>query len=541
VDLLTQVQAGDEPPAGPVSGEVRLVRAVIRSPLRGEAPPGEIAVDGTHDFGPASPHVVALAEGRPVLEPAVDPAGLWLAADPELAGAVRRCGIHSLMVVPLQVRGVILGTATFGRRKDTDPFTSADLSLADELGAVAAVHVDNARRYHRERLAALTLQHNLLPHGLPSQSALDVASRYLPADTETGVGGDWFDQIPLSGARVALVVGDVVGHGVYAAATMGRLRAAVQTLAGLDLPPDEVLGHLDDLVGRIAGEERHPTDAAFGAGVIGATCLYAVYDPVDRRLTAARAGHPPPLTVAPGAAAKVVPIPAGPPLGLGGFPFESVDIELPEGTLIALYTDGFFAAGRSDADDVIHQLGTVIAGAGGDLERTCDAVVETLLPGRPVDDAAFLLARTHALGSDQVASWDMPADFENVARSRRLAGEQLTAWGLEEIAFTAELVVSELVTNAIRHGSGPIRVRLIRDRTLICEVSDLSHTSPHLRRAATTDEGGRGLFIVARLTHDWGARYTSTGKTVWSEMPLTAVEIPVDVFVAHDLADPLTL
>ncbi|BBJ38522.1 hypothetical protein SSPO_012400 [Streptomyces antimycoticus] len=197
-------------------------------------------------------------------------------------------GIRSLLTVPLSGRGVRLGQVAFWRSGDAPPFDEEDRSFAEELAGQAAVAIDNARRYAREHATTLALQESLLPRGRPEQQAVVAAQRYLPAPG--GVRGDWFDVIPLSGARVALVVGDVVGHGLHAAATMGRLRTAVLNFSVVDLPPDELLARLDDVVDQV---DREETAANGGVGAAGATCLYAVYDPVSRNCTLARAGHPP--------------------------------------------------------------------------------------------------------------------------------------------------------------------------------------------------------------------------------------------------------
>jgi anti-sigma regulatory factor (Ser/Thr protein kinase) len=347
-----------------------------------------------------------------------------------------------------------------------------------------------------------------------------VACRYLPTDSRAGVGGDWFDVIPLSGARVGLVVGDVVGHGIQASATMGRLRTAVQTLADVDLPPDELLAHLDDLVLRLGGDDGN--GGRGGAGETGSTCLYAVYDPVSHTLTAASAGHPPPVLVLPDGTTKLVDISVGPVLGVGGLPFETTEIELPQDTLVALYTDGLVETVDRDPDLGIARLRQALASSRSTLEDRCDQVLSALLPKHPGDDVALVLARTKALDADHVQVWDLAADFEVVSEARRLAAAQLDAWGLTEEGFVTELVVSELVTNAIRYGAEPIQLRLIHDRTLICEVSDGNSTSPHLRRARIYDEGGRGLLLVAQLTTSWGTRHTATGKTIWAEQALTS-------------------
>jgi hypothetical protein len=422
--------------------------------------------------------------------------------------------------VPLQARGTTLGVAVFTRFRRPDPFTEDDVLLAEEVTARAAVCIDNARRFSRERETALALQRSLLPRSLPRTAAVEAASRYLPA-ARAGLGGDWFDVIPLSGMRVALVVGDVVGYGVQASATMGRLRTAVRTLADIDLPPDELLTHLDDLVTRLStesGEEGRP-------GEVGASCLYAVYDPVSRRCALARAGHPSPVMLPPGGPPRPVPLPSGPPLGTGGLPFESAELDLPEGTVLSFYTDGLIESHGRDAETGHRLLCEALAGyehAAGSLEETCDRVLRTLLPpGGALDDVALLLARTRGLPADQVATWDIPADPALVAPIRKQVVDQLDAWRLTESAFTTELVVSELVTNAIRYGAPPIRLRLIHDAaTLICEGSDASPTAPHLRRARTWDEGGRGLLLVAQLTHRWGSRHTAEGKTIWAELGL---------------------
>ncbi|MER7746054.1 SpoIIE family protein phosphatase [Streptomyces bacillaris] len=442
----------------------------------------------------------------------------------------------NVLVVPLRVGGSVLGLVTFvrsprprvsGRPLAHGPATTFDngeVALADELAARAAVCIDNARRFTRERSASLALQRQLLPHHVPPQSAVDIAYRYLPSDDVTGVGGDWFDVIPLSGTRVGLVVGDVVGHGLQAAATMGRLRTSVRAFAQLDMAPDELLTRLDDLVGQPGVPQGPPSDP-YDELTTGATCLYAVYDPVSRRCVMARAGHLPPAVVHPDGQVTFPDLPAGPPLGLGGLPFESMEIELPVGSLLALFTDGLVEARDHDIDQGLDALGRVLGTPAASLDELCDRAVSALVPdATTADDTALLLARTRQLDESQVAEWELPAEAVTVGRARELATGRLTAWGLEELSFATELVVSELVTNAVRYGGGPLRLRLIRDRTLLCEVADTGHTSPHLRHSAEDDEGGRGLFIVAQLVQRWGTRYTPAGKTIWTEQAFPPAE-----------------
>ncbi|MFF3402809.1 SpoIIE family protein phosphatase [Streptomyces sp. NPDC002659] len=516
VDLLDPVLLGEAPRPGPVPGTQQLRRAGLRSAgpdLREPiAETGQSVV-----FPPSSPGERCLLDGSSYLRPVLDDqAGGWLAAEPHRAGDNQGLGRCSLMLVRVGARGNALGVATFIRRESRGAFEQADLLLAEDLVARAAVNIDNARQFTREHNTALALQRFLLPQRVTTQSSLEVESRYLPAEASDGVGGDWFDVIRLSGARVALVVGDVVGHGIRAAASMGRLRTAVRTLADLDLPPEELLAHLDDqLLGLIGEDVAHHESPA--SAVLGATCLYAVYDPASRRCTMARAGHPPPALVSPDGSVAFLDLPPGPPLGLGGLPFESADFEVAEGSVLALYTNGLIEARERDVEVGMSQLGTALASPGMPLDELCASVLTHMLKGPPDDDVALLLARTHALGSDQVASWDLPSDPAVVAEARARTLRCLDAWGLGELGFTMELIVSELVTNAIRYASGPIRLRLIRQDVLICEVFDTSNTSPRLRHARTTDEGGRGLFLVAQVAKRWGTRYTAEGKIIWAE------------------------
>jgi anti-sigma regulatory factor (Ser/Thr protein kinase) len=300
---------------------------------------------------------------------------------------------------------------------------------------------------------------------------------------------------------------------------MGRLRTAVRTLADVDLPPDELLTRLDDLVSRISAE----ADADSGDDAdrdLAATCVYAVYDPVSRQCSLARAGHPAPALVTPDGAVRFLDVPAGPPLGLGGLPFESTEIELPAGSILALYTDGLIESRDRDIDLGFDRLRQALTRKEPSLETACDNVLKAVLPDRPADDVALLIARTNALNDDRVATWDLPADPAVVASARRQVAMRLRGWGLNDAAFITELVASELITNAIRYAQSPIQLRLIRDRTLICEVSEGSSTAPHLRQARALDEGGRGLLLVSQLTQRWGSRQTPQGKTIWAELAL---------------------
>jgi serine phosphatase RsbU (regulator of sigma subunit)/PAS domain-containing protein/anti-sigma regulatory factor (Ser/Thr protein kinase) len=508
VDLVEGVLEGEEPQRGET---VRVCRVAVHGmgPDHPFIPLGEV-----YDLHPGTPQARAFYQERAVLEPDLQRAQAWRAQAPERAQAILALGFRSRVVVPIRARGALLGMAFFWRLDSRAPFDDEDLSVAEGLVARVALSIDNGRRYTREHATAVTLQRSLLPRGTPRHRAVELAFRYLPAES---VGGDWFDAIPLPGARVALVVGDVVGHGLLAAATMGRLRTAVHNLSALDLSPDELLWHLDDLVARIDQEEA---DSDNPAAVIGASCLYAIYDPGTRVCTFARAAHLPPAVIWPDGSVSFPRIPAGPPLGLGSLPFETVDLELPEGSQLVLYTDGLIEDRRRDIDESLALLRNVLRDGDRTPEQTCEAVLAALPPASQVDDIALLVARTRALASDQVEAWEVPSDPAAVADVRARTNGLLERWGLQDAAFTTELILSELVTNAIRHAAGPIRVRLLRDHTLICEVTDASSTSPHLRHAAITDEGGRGLFLVAQLAERWGTRYLPTGKVIWAEQAL---------------------
>ncbi|MFF4033773.1 SpoIIE family protein phosphatase [Streptomyces sviceus] len=517
VDLLESVLRGAEP-----TTLVTLLRAGQQSVNEG-VPEAVVEVGEVAAYRPGSPPLRCLAEGVPLREERLDPlAAEWATDIPGGRQATfLELGLHSVLVVPIRARGATLGVATFFRRRRQEPFDEDDLNLAEDLVSRAAVCVDNAWRYTREREAALVLQRSLLPHRLSEQDAVEVSACYRPADELTGLGGDWYDLIPLSGARVALVVGEVPGHGIRAAAAMGRLRTAVRTLAALDLPPEEVLGHLDDLVARTAreegvGPEPEDTDSARGSG-----CVYVVYDPVDGQCAMAAAGHPAPAVIMPDGTVAFVDLPQGPSLGVGGPPFESVEMALAEGSTLALHTDGLLARGKEWAVDAGRgRLREALERSASSLDLRCRAVVDALAPARPHDDVALLMARTRLLGPDQVADWDVPVDPARVAEARKTASRQLTEWGLEEFAFTTQLVVSELVTNAIRHAVGPVRLRLIRERSLICEVFDSGDTAPHLRHPRTTDEGGRGLLLVSQFARRWGTRFVPEGKIIWAEQSL---------------------
>ncbi|MFJ3232080.1 SpoIIE family protein phosphatase [Streptomyces sp. NPDC086787] len=529
VDLADSVLQGEEPTPTATG-----IRRVAVCGIRDDAP--LYPKDQLIDFLPFTPMARSYDSGRSELVADLAEAEDWQMQDPPRAQEIVAFGIHSLISAPIKARGVVLGMAHFWRAKRPEPFDEEELSLAEELVARAAVSIDNARRYTREHAVAVTLQRSLLPRALPEHTALDVAYRYLPA--HSGVSGDWFDVIPLPGSRVALAVGDVVGHGLHAAATMGRLRTAVHNFATLDLPPDELLVHLDDLVARI---DQGETTADSSPEIIGATCLYAVYDPINQTCTVARAGHPAPALVHPDGTTTYPDIPTGPPLGLGGLPFQTTTLHLTPGTQLVLYTDGLIEDRNRDLDDSMELLRQALHGHPHRTpEDTCQAVLDQLLPTRPKDDVALLIARTHALAPDHIAEWDIPCDPAAVSRMRSDVTRRLNEWGLPHLAFSTELVLTELVTNAIRYGTPPIHVRLILDRTLTCEVTDGSCTSPHLRYAATTDEGGRGLFLVSQMTERWGTRYTPQGKTIWAEQTLADTadalcELPSDVL--EDLAD----
>ncbi|MGK5534015.1 SpoIIE family protein phosphatase [Streptomyces sp. URMC 129] len=506
VRRIAAIAAGEEWPP-----DVHPAGAVFHSPsLRRDRIGG-----GRVLFGPWLPHLRARQVGG---TPGDGPDPLLL---PSRSG--------TRMVVPLHARGQVLGAIAMWRSAGRPPFSRADAEFAEEIGTRAALSVDNARRYTREHRTLETLQRSLLPQPMFEVSAAQTAGSYVPAGTAAGIGGSWYDVIPLSSARVAFVIGDVAEHGLNATATMGRLRTAVQTLADLDIAPDELLTRLDDLAIRLAdvGTAPHTTRG----GAVGATCLYCVYDPVSGECAMAAAGRVPPVAAAPGESAEVVSLKPGPPLGVGGTPFETVRLRLSPGSFLAFFSEELVAHADDPADDggearrrrlrLLCDRVAEGAAAGTTPRALGQGVLDALLPGpAPDNDVALLVARVAALPEGAVADWRFPADPSVVGEARDRVLAQLKDWDLTANMFPTELIVSELVTNAIRYAGGPVGLRLIRDETLVCEVSDPSETQPHLRRARPTDEGGRGLFLVAQLAHRWGSRYTPAGKTIWTEQLL---------------------
>ncbi|WP_031099673.1 MULTISPECIES: SpoIIE family protein phosphatase [unclassified Streptomyces] len=518
VDLYQGLLAGDEAPPGLADGSAELRRVAFASAVSG-APFGSsgkaVEVGAVHHFPFSSPCADALRTARPRHVP------------PEEGGLVQ-----STLAVPMVAHDTVVGLAQFARTKGSEPFGDRDRDLAVELAARAAVCIDNARLYRREHERALILQRSLLPPGDPEASGLDIACRYLPGNAATEVGGDWFDVIELPGHRTALVVGDVMGRGLRAAVAMGELRTAVRTLALLDLEPAEVLSALDEIargLGTPGGVQqatraaRQPRDADLSE-VYLATCVYAVYDSVTRRCTFANAGHLPPVLVEPGEAALMLDVPPGMPLGVGGEPFEEVEVELPEGALLALYTDGLVESRDHPLDEGLQAFVGALTDPTQPLEDVCDHVLNTLDTHHGEDDIALLMARVQGLPAESVGDWTLPREPRSVGRAREYARGQLLSWDLEPLVDTTELLVSELVTNALRYGEGDIRLRLLLDRTLVCEVWDSGLVQPRRRRARDTDEGGRGLQLVGLLSAAWGSRRTPRGKTVWFELPLPGGE-----------------
>ncbi|WP_460090898.1 SpoIIE family protein phosphatase [Streptomyces mexicanus] len=417
------------------------------------------------------------------------------------------------ILAPLRGRRRVIGAALFLRLPERPAFEPDDLLVAAQLATHSALGIDKAVLYGREAYIADELQRTMLPETLPRPTGVRLASRYLPAAETARVGGDWYDAIPLPGSRVALVVGDVMGHSMTSAAIMGQLRTTAQTLAGLDLPPQEVLHHLDEQAQRL-GTDRM------------ATCLYAVYDPVAHRITIANAGHPPPLLLHVGGRAEVLRVPAGAPIGVGGVDFEAVELEAPAGATLLLYTDGLVESRLRDVWTGIEQLREKLQATarltGPDhpppLEALCDEVLDMLGPGDRDDDIALLAARFDGIAPSDVAYWVLEPEVSAPGRARRLARRALDRWGLEDLSDSVELLVSEVVTNAVRYASRPVTLRLLRTNVLRCEVGDDVPQLPRLRQARATDEGGRGLYLVNRLARRWGATRLSTGKVVWFEL-----------------------
>uniref|UniRef100_A0AB33JTS6 SpoIIE family protein phosphatase n=1 Tax=Kitasatospora sp. CMC57 TaxID=3231513 RepID=A0AB33JTS6_9ACTN len=511
VDLYTALLSGESGPvsgqSGAADGSGELRRVAVSSVVGGASSvlgaEGAVPVaeaGGSLCYPRRSPHARALRTGRSVVpQPGPDPL------------------LRSTLVVPLVARDQVLGLVQLSRAIGSEPFDARDVAIAEELVARAAVCVDNARLYRREHERALILQRSLLPPGNPAATGLEIARRYLPSNNNTEVGGDWFDVIPLPGSRTALVIGDVMGRGLRAAVAMGQLRTAVRTLALLELDPAEVLTALDEIARGLGGDTTAPGEEA---EVYLATCVYAVYDAVKQRCVFANAGHLPPVLLSPGEPARMLEVPPGLPLGVGGEPFEEVTVTLPDGAVLGLYTDGLVESRKHQLDEGLRAFRTALNGGSRELESLCDEVLHELIPHHGEDDIALLMAKVQPLPEDAVGDWKLPSEPTSVSKARDLACSWLLVRGLDELVDTTELLVSELVTNALRHGRGDIRLRLLRDRTVVCEVWDDGYAQPRQRRAQETDEGGRGLQLVSLLAERWGSRRTPNGKIVWFELTL---------------------
>jgi serine phosphatase RsbU (regulator of sigma subunit)/anti-sigma regulatory factor (Ser/Thr protein kinase) len=463
-------------------------------------------------YPPGSMYVKCIETGKPVLE-----ASFTADDAARLARSMRRkpvaklLGGTSILLLPLVLDGAVLGFFVCTRRSGYRRFDPYDAEIGMEFASRAANFIDTARRYNRERATALTLQRSMLPTDLSAPSSVEVRHRYLPASKLIEVGGDWYESIALPGGRVALVVGDVAGHGVRAAVTMGRLRTAIQTLARLELSPAESLQQLDELMQTLGEREPH-----------FATCAYAVFDAVNGTCEVALAGHLPPLLVKPDGTSVFLDVAPAPPLGIGDGTVRSQEFSIDDGSLLVLYTDGLVEKRDSDIDEGLAHLSDIFGpeSVSRPIDELCKATLDGVYGDQERDDIAVLVARLRRLPDDRYVAWILDPEPVSVSEVRFSIGQVLKEWGLDELADTTQLLVSELVTNALRYATGQITVRLVREGTLVCEVLDDSAAVPRLRHAGSDDETGRGLHVVSQLAQRWGTRRTASGKVVWCEQPL---------------------
>ncbi|MGW3245239.1 SpoIIE family protein phosphatase [Streptomyces sp. NPDC001070] len=510
VEVVEDVVRGEVPPLVPVDRDVPLRRAAFRGKVSAY-PVGDV-----RHLPYGTPFARVMADLQPRLIP-VEEDSMWLAADPARADAIRRQNVHSLIVAPLALRGEALGLVSFYRHEDEDLFDEDDVRLALDVCTHAALCIENARRFTRERTIAATVQRRLLPQRPASRIALETSHLHLPGAEG---GGAWFDVIALPGARTALAVGDVKGRGVEAATTMGQLRTVIHSLAALDLQPEELLARLSDTATRLA-EER----AALPAGdplhrePLTAECVIAVYDPLDLTCTIALAGHPQPIAVFPDGAIESLPVSPGPLLAeKGNAPFSATTVTLPESTTLVFGISTLTDQLRTPSGS-LHSL--LERYGGGPLQELSDSFAYAIKNGSQPGDLLMLLARTRAFPRERVLTCPLPNDAEAAPIARSMARRRLAQWRIdEETAFTTELIVSELVGNAVRYGTPPLQLRLVLDAALTCEVSDAGASAPHLKHARALDETGRGLFIVSRCADQWGTRYHGEGKTIWAEQTL---------------------
>ncbi|MEV6177839.1 SpoIIE family protein phosphatase [Streptomyces sp. NPDC052015] len=462
-------------------------------------------------FPAHTPFFQCMTTGEPVLVPRIsEQMGHAIASQFEKRDIRPLITGRSMLVVPLKARDVVLGFMILLRHPERAEFNDMDRVTGAELAARAGLVLDNARMYTHQESVAETLQDSMLPHIPPRMAGCDIATRYLPGTLLGRVGGDWFDSVKLPGARTALVVGDVMGHGLNSAAMMGQLRTAVQTMAALDLPPAQLLRNLDDLAQRLGDTYL-------------ATCLYAVYDPIAGELHLANAGHIPPVLVrADDGRSRLLDLPTGAPIGVGGVPFEAVRVRVEPGDRLVMCTDGLVEMRGEDIGVGLATLCESAAHPAASMDDACDTVIRALnTRGGRKDDVALLMARLNGIAPDDVAEWTFPLDPRQAGRARAVVREQLHAWGLPKLAHSAELLAGELVTNAVRHSHArPVALRLVRGDTLLCEVDDDDHELPTLLSAGPGDEYGRGLRVVSTLARAWGASRTGGGKSVWFELTL---------------------
>ena len=461
--------------------------------------------------------------------------------------------VKSFLALPITtISGTVLGSMYFGH-SEAARFTERDEQIVKGIAAQAASAMDNARLYRQERETAVELQNSLLPASPPHIAELEIAFTYLPGAQGTQVGGDWFDVIPLAGGRVALVIGDVMGRGIRAAAIMGQLRTAVRAYAVMDLPPGQIMHLLNRLVCTMSSSSAPPSHgapgstgthpavgstAAFddGVGEQIATCVYAVFDPAEEALTWASAGHMPPALITPAGIAQLLEDGLGMPLGIEEAVFDEKVEPLPPGSRLLLYTDGLVECHNAPLSERLTRLSTELVrsddapigvglpgarrapGEPETVQRTCDRLLHAMLSGDEHDDVALLLVRTRPTRIRK-AALDLDPDPMAARAARRFVTATLAEWDLEHLTDDVLSVVTEMVTNATQHAATTSQLALrSHPGRLMVEVADCDGRIPRPAVTQAMDERHRGLMIVGQLSQRWGVRPTERGKIVWAEM-----------------------